>query len=156
MSSSDDEAPEQVSMAVAKTKAIESRESEKQARVAAKAATALKRKRQPVKKEEPVIEALSDDVLAAVAAAQDEQNDEAEGELEEELVMDRKKTSKKKRSQVRRFGNIQVTTLAQVAQDADAEAVTNSAADFLKRRTAPHRPRVNNAKALLKVRVKKA
>ncbi|KDO22236.1 hypothetical protein SPRG_12322 [Saprolegnia parasitica CBS 223.65] len=136
MSSSDDEAPEQVSMAVAKTQAIESRASEKQARASAKATAALKRKRQPKKKEEPVIEALPDDVLAAVAAAQDEPSADADEEQEEEVVVNPKKTKKtKKNSHTRRFGNIEVTTVA--ALEEEAAPVTDSIAKFIELRSAP-------------------
>ncbi|OQS00815.1 hypothetical protein THRCLA_05853 [Thraustotheca clavata] len=138
MSSSDDEAPEQVSMAVARSKALESRDSERQARKAAVA--------QPTKKEEIVIEDLPDDILAAVSAAQEQQNVDEEEE-EEEIVKPKK--SVKKNSHIRRFGNIQVTTLANVTKEADGEALPAAALSFTQRLMAPQRKRASTSKALL-------
>ncbi|RHX96714.1 hypothetical protein DYB25_003951 [Aphanomyces astaci] len=135
--SDDDDAPEAVPMAVAKSKALASRESEKHAHQSAKAAAVLKRKRHV----EPIA-ALPADVLDAVSAARKEkevvEQQLAQDKADAEAIEAKPKKAHKPATHVRRFGTIQVTTLN--APTPAADVLTDSAKAFLAQRTAPGRP----------------
>ncbi|CAK4072606.1 unnamed protein product [Aphanomyces euteiches] len=136
MSSSDDEAPEAVPMAVAKSKALASRESEKQAHQHAKLAQKRKRQPQAAKPEE-----LPSDILEAVAAAHQAQGknstEDNEEQLEEQEPVAKTKPAGVRPTHSRKFGTIVVSTLDEAPQ----EKLTDEAKSFWERRTAPQRKR---------------
>ncbi|KAF1785439.1 hypothetical protein GQ600_27491 [Phytophthora cactorum] len=131
--SDSDEAPEVVTKQSATEQALTQQRQEEEARAQAKAAKRKRKTKQEPKPEEEVPE-LSDDVLSAVAARNEE---EAEEDEAEEL-----RAKKRQEAHTRQFGNIQVQTLESL-ENTQTRELSTSAKQFLERRLAPTRERMN-------------
>ncbi|KAG2789838.1 hypothetical protein PC129_g14453 [Phytophthora cactorum] len=141
-----DEAPEVVTKQSATEQALTQQRQEEEARAQAKAAKRKRKTKQEPKPEEEVPE-LSDDVLSAVAARNEE---EAEEDEAEELRAKKRRAEKEaklaklmeKKTHTRQFGNIQVQTLESL-ENTQTRELSTSAKQFLERRLAPTRERMN-------------
>ncbi|KAK1942079.1 hypothetical protein P3T76_006401 [Phytophthora citrophthora] len=152
--SDSDEAPEVVTKQSAKEQVLTLQRQEEEARAQAKAATKRKRKaKQEPKKEEEAsneVPELSDDILSAVAARNEEEDDAEEEEAEAELRARKRRAVKEakmaemmeKKTHTRQFGNIQVQTV-EALKNTQARELTESAKKFLELRSAPTRARMN-------------
>ncbi|KAG2995208.1 hypothetical protein JG687_00015808 [Phytophthora cactorum] len=144
--SDSDEAPEVVTKQSATEQALTQQRQEEEARAQAKAAKRKRKTKQEPKPEEEVPE-LSDDVLSAVAARNEE---EAEEDEAEELRAKKRRAEKEaklaklmeKKTHTRQFGNIQVQTLESL-ENTQTRELSTSAKQFLERRLAPTRERMN-------------
>ncbi|KAF1786878.1 hypothetical protein GQ600_404 [Phytophthora cactorum] len=146
--SDSDEAPEVVTKQSATEQALMQQRQEEEARAQAKrprGGSNRKTKQEP-KPEEEVPE-LSDDVLSAVAARNEEDAEEDEAE---ELRAKKRRAVKEaklaklmeKKTHTRQFGNIQVQTLESL-ENTQTRELSTSAKQFLERRLAPTRERMN-------------
>ncbi|KAG6949199.1 hypothetical protein JG688_00014732 [Phytophthora aleatoria] len=144
--SDSDEAPEVVTKQSATEQALMQQRQEEEARAQAKAAKRKRKTKQEPKPEEEVPE-LSDDVLSAVAARNEEDAEEDEAE---ELRAKKRRAVKEaklaklmeKKTHTRQFGNIQVQTLESL-ENTQTRELSTSANQFLERRLAPTRERMN-------------
>ncbi|ETL87787.1 hypothetical protein, variant [Phytophthora nicotianae] len=144
--SDSDEAPEVVTKQSATEQALTQQRQEEEARAQATAAKRKRKTKQGPKPEEELPE-LSDDVLSAVAARNEEEEEEDKAE---ELRAKKRRAVKEaklaklmeKKTHTRQFGNIQVQTLESL-ENTQTRELSTSAKQFLERRLAPTRARMN-------------
>ncbi|CEG35736.1 uncharacterized protein PHALS_00071 [Plasmopara halstedii] len=144
--SDSDEAPEVVTKQSAKEQALNQQRQEKEAHAQVKEAK-RKRKVKKVTAEAEEVPKLSDDVLSAVATRHEEEDavdSVAEIRAQKQLAVKRAKVAKlmEKKTHTRQFGNIQVQTL-ETLENMQTRELSASAKEFLLRRTAPSRARMN-------------
>ncbi|KAL4087857.1 hypothetical protein PRIC1_012288 [Phytophthora ramorum] len=146
--SDSDEAPEIVTKQSATQQAQEQRQQEHEARVQAKAAKSRKRKsKQEVQEQSGAVPELSDEILSAVAAREEEEEAVNEEEAAEQRRADKRRAKKQaklmqKKTHTRQFGNIQVQTL-EALEKTQTRELTDGAKEFVERRTAPKRERMD-------------
>ncbi|GMF26128.1 unnamed protein product [Phytophthora fragariaefolia] len=145
--SDSDEAPEVVTKQSAEQQALTLRRHEDAARAQAKAQATSKQEPKP----QDEVPELPDDVLSAVAAHHEEEQQQQQEQQQQETAAQRRAKKRKqakvaellrRKTHTRQFGNIEVQTLDAV-EDAQTRELSDSAKQFLERRTAPHRPRMN-------------
>ncbi|ETO69676.1 hypothetical protein, variant [Phytophthora nicotianae P1976] len=144
--SDSDEAPEVVTKQSATEQALTQQRQEEEARAQATAAKRKRKTKQEPKPEEEVPE-LSDDVLSAVAARNEEEEEEDKAEelrAKKRRAVEEAKLAKlmEKKTHTRQFGNIQVQTLESL-ENTETRELSTSAKQFLERRLAPTRARMN-------------
>ncbi|ETI41005.1 hypothetical protein, variant [Phytophthora nicotianae CJ01A1] len=144
--SDSDEAPEVVTKQSATEQALTQQRQEEEARAQATAAKRKRKTKQEPKPEEEVPE-LSDDVLSAVAARNEEEEEEDKAEelrAKKRRAVEEAKLAKlmEKKTHTRQFGNIQVQTLESL-ENTQTRELSTSAKQFLERRLAPTRARMN-------------
>ncbi|KUG01656.1 hypothetical protein AM587_10009713 [Phytophthora nicotianae] len=144
--SDSDEAPEVVTKQSATEQALTQQRQEEEARAQATAAKRKRKTKQEPKPEEEVPE-LSDDVLSAVAARNEVEEEEDKAEelrAKKRRAVEEAKLAKlmEKKTHTRQFGNIQVQTLESL-KNTQTRELSTSAKQFLERRLAPTRARMN-------------
>ncbi|ETI41004.1 hypothetical protein F441_13643 [Phytophthora nicotianae CJ01A1] len=145
--SDSDEAPEVVTKQSATEQALTQQRQEEEARAQATAAKSRKRKTKQEPKPEEEVPELSDDVLSAVAARNEEEEEEDKAEelrAKKRRAVEEAKLAKlmEKKTHTRQFGNIQVQTLESL-ENTQTRELSTSAKQFLERRLAPTRARMN-------------
>ncbi|KAG6606590.1 uncharacterized protein IUM83_14326 [Phytophthora cinnamomi] len=145
--SDSDEAPEVVTKQSAAEQARTLQRQQDEAKAQAKALAKRKRKSKQEPKKEVEVPELPDDVLSAVAAHHEEEEQLEQQETAAQIRAKKRKQAKvaelmMKKTHTRQFGSIQVQTL-DALEDAQTRELSQSAKEFLDRRMAPNRPRMN-------------